>query len=122
MFVIATSILLVIVNFVIVVYFIALECAHYTAHIHTLLVLTLSLSLSLGWDVEKGNMTGTGLNPQVLISLTCPKLCTRMFTGRHFLGLRIIPPKLAQKFGVTLPPYPGTDQIVDITQMDEKPL
>ena len=68
----------------------------------------------LGWDVEKGDVTGSGLKPDVLISLTCPKLCAQYFTGRHFLGLRIVPPELAEKFKVKLPSYPGTDQVTEI--------
>ena len=67
-----------------------------------------------GWDVEKGDVYGCGLKPEVLVSLTSPKLCAKYFTGRHFLGLRIIPPELAKKFDVKLPDYPGTDQIVEI--------
>ena len=67
-----------------------------------------------GWDVEKGDVNDCGLKPDVLVSLTCPKLCAKYFTGRHFLGLRIVPPELAKKFDVKLPDYPGTDQIVEI--------
>ena len=41
----------------------------------------------LGWDVEKGN--DEGIQPDLLISLTAPKLCAKHFKGkRHFLGGR----------------------------------
>ena len=66
-----------------------------------------------GWDVEKGNIHGVGLNPDLLISLTAPKLCAKQFQGpHHYLGLRIIPRELSDKYRVKLPSYPGTDQIV----------
>jgi NAD(P)H-hydrate epimerase len=73
-----------------------------------------SVDVPSGWDVEKGNVNDFGLNPQVLVSLTCPKLCAKSFVGRHFLGLRIVPHDVAVRFGITLPPYPGTDQIVEL--------
>ena len=40
--------------------------------------------------VEKGNVDGVGLNPDVLVSLTLPKLGSREFKGRHFLGGRFM--------------------------------
>ncbi len=79
-----------------------------------LLLLLFCSYLHIGWDVEKGNINSTGLIPDVLVSLTCPKLCAREFRGRHFLGLRIVPEELAKKFNIILPVYPGTDQIVEI--------
>ena len=50
-----------------------------------------SVDIPSGWDVEKGNAEGVGLNPDVLISLTAPKEGVRSFTGRHFLGGRFVP-------------------------------
>lgn len=35
-----------------------------------------------GWHVEEGDTTGTGLRPQMLISLTAPKLAARFFEVR----------------------------------------
>jgi len=35
-----------------------------------------------GWDVEQG-AKGCGWSPQMLVSLTAPKLCSREFKGRH---------------------------------------
>ena len=70
---------------------------------------------STGWDVEKGDLAGDGLKPDLLVSLTAPKPCAQNFRGRyHYLGLRMVPPKLAARFGLELPSYPGTDQIVRI--------
>ncbi|KAG6898412.1 hypothetical protein C0992_004123 [Termitomyces sp. T32_za158] len=50
-----------------------------------------SVDIPSGWDVEKGNTAGVGLNPDVLVSLTAPKEGVKGFTGRHFLGGRFIP-------------------------------
>jgi NAD(P)H-hydrate epimerase len=50
-----------------------------------------SVDIPSGWDVEQGNVEGVGLNPEVLVSLTAPKLGVKSFTGRHFIGGRFIP-------------------------------
>lgn len=50
-----------------------------------------SVDVPSGWDVEKGNAEGVGLNPNVLISLTAPKEGVKSFAGRHFLGGRFVP-------------------------------
>ena len=49
-----------------------------------------SVDIPSGWDVEKGNDAGVGLNPDVLISLTAPKEGSRKFKGRHLLGGRFV--------------------------------
>ncbi|XP_018027586.1 NAD(P)H-hydrate epimerase isoform X2 [Hyalella azteca] len=43
-----------------------------------------SVDIPSGWDVEAGPPTeGFAIAPQMLISLTAPKLCARSFRGRH---------------------------------------
>ena len=50
-----------------------------------------SIDVPSGWDVEKGDVYGTNLRPDFLISLTAPKMCSVHFEGRfHYLGLRQI--------------------------------
>lgn len=49
-----------------------------------------SVDIPSGWDVEKGNAAGVGLEPDVLISLTAPKEGSKEFKGRHFLGGRFV--------------------------------
>lgn len=75
-----------------------------------------SIDVPSGWHVERGDESagGAGLKPSLLISLTAPKLCARLFKGEHhFLGGRFLPPRLADKYGLQdLPPFPGTDQCV----------
>ena len=40
------------------------------------------------------------LVPDVLVSMTAPKLCAKGFHGRHFVGGRFLPPHVAEKFGI----------------------
>ncbi|KAJ6504638.1 YjeF N-terminal domain-containing protein, partial [Mycena vitilis] len=79
-----------------------------------------SVDIPSGWDVEAGNEAGVGLNPDVLVSLTAPKEGVRLFRGQHFLGGRFVPRTMEQRFQLNLPPYPGFDQIVDITEATQK--
>lgn len=74
-----------------------------------------SVDIPSGWDVEKGCPEAGGIQPEMLVSLTAPKLCARAFKGKyHFLGGRFVPPSLAMKFDLDLPQYPGTDCCVRI--------
>ena len=94
-----------------------------------------SVDIPSGWDVEKGNAAGVGLNPDVLLSLTAPKEGARGFKGRHFLGGRFVPKcvvfrvssgarliidgccagrAMEEKFQLNLPEYPGISQIVEL--------
>jgi len=66
-----------------------------------------------GWDVEKGR--ADGLRPDMLISLTAPKKAAAHFSGRyHFLGGRFVPAALEEKYGLNLPPYPGTECVLQL--------
>lgn len=77
-----------------------------------------SIDIPSGWDVEEGNPEG--IQPDLLISLTAPKKCARHFKGRrHFLGGRFVPPGLEQKYNLNLPPYPGTDPVVELKMPDQ---
>mmetsp|Transcript_19041 Transcript_19041/g.60912 ORF Transcript_19041/g.60912 Transcript_19041/m.60912 type:complete len:253 (-) Transcript_19041:223-981(-) len=73
-----------------------------------------AVDIPSGWHVEKGDITGTGYMPEMLISLTAPKQCATHFTGpHHFLGGRFVPPHIANKYNITgLPGYPGVEQCV----------
>ncbi|MEQ2165884.1 hypothetical protein GOODEAATRI_021780 [Goodea atripinnis] len=66
-----------------------------------------------GWDVEQGSTDG--LQPDMLISLTAPKKSASLFRGRyHFLGGRFVPTALEKKYQLRLPPYPGTDCVLQL--------
>ncbi|ELR25300.1 apolipoprotein AI binding protein [Acanthamoeba castellanii str. Neff] len=72
-----------------------------------------SIDIPSGWDVEKGDSAGVGVKePQLLVSLTAPKLATRSFRKEHWLGGRFVPPSLEKKYELNLPAYPVTDVVV----------
>ncbi|XP_044756533.1 NAD(P)H-hydrate epimerase isoform X2 [Coccinella septempunctata] len=69
-----------------------------------------SIDIPSGWDIEMGEPNEGGIKPDLLISLTAPKLCAQKFEGKyHYLGGRFVPPKLAEKYDLSLPEYPGTE-------------
>lgn len=74
-----------------------------------------SIDIPSGWHVETGpagDVEGA-LRPEMLVSLTAPKLCAHHFRGKfHYLGGRFVPPSLAEKYQLNLPPYPGTQCFV----------
>ncbi|KAE9306307.1 hypothetical protein PF008_g21500 [Phytophthora fragariae] len=75
-----------------------------------------SIDIPSGWHVEKGNEDGVGLEPQMLVSLSAPKLCAKHFTGPgkvHYVGGRFVPKSLAEEFNLKLPEYPGVEQCVE---------
>lgn len=59
-----------------------------------------SVDVPSGWNVDGGDLTGTGFSPDVLISLTAPKLSAKKFKGRHFVGGRFLPPAIAEKYNI----------------------
>jgi NAD(P)H-hydrate epimerase len=63
-------------------------------------LMTISVDVPSGWNVDEGDTAKTGFVPDVLISLTTPKHCAKEFPGRHFVGGRFLPPKLAEKYRV----------------------
>ncbi|XP_034945189.1 NAD(P)H-hydrate epimerase [Chelonus insularis] len=72
-----------------------------------------SIDIPSGWDVEKGPSSDGGINPEALISLTAPKLCSKYFNGKyHYLGGRFVPKKLEEKYNLKLPKYPGTELVI----------
>ncbi|KAF8744378.1 Alg9-like mannosyltransferase family, partial [Rhizoctonia solani] len=91
-----------------------------------------SVDIPSGWDVDdgpqevktEGDQAGAleALRPDVLVSLTAPKQGARSFQGRHFLGGRFVTPDLDKKFGLNLPKYEGTEQVVEITDSTESKL
>uniref|UniRef100_A0A1D1XRX4 NAD(P)H-hydrate epimerase n=2 Tax=Anthurium amnicola TaxID=1678845 RepID=A0A1D1XRX4_9ARAE len=77
-----------------------------------------SVDIPSGWHVEEGDVDGEGIKPHMLVSLTAPKLCARKFSGpHHFLGGRFVPPSIANKYALRLPPYPGTSMCVRIGKL-----
>uniref|UniRef100_A0A7N0SXU8 NAD(P)H-hydrate epimerase n=1 Tax=Kalanchoe fedtschenkoi TaxID=63787 RepID=A0A7N0SXU8_KALFE len=79
-----------------------------------------SVDVPSGWDVEEGDAGGEGIKPDMLVSLTAPKLCAKKFKGvHHFLGGRFVPPAVAGRFNLCLPPYPGSAMCVRIGKVPQ---
>lgn len=72
-----------------------------------------SIDVPSGWNIETGPHP-EDIKPQLLISLTAPKLCSRFFSGTHYLGGRFVPPALKEKYQLDLPEYKGLDCCVKI--------
>lgn len=75
-----------------------------------------SVDVPSGWNVDEGDVAKTGFVPDILISLTAPKLCSKEFKGRHFIGGRFLPPKVGEKYNVRMPPYKGLSQVMEVTR------
>lgn len=81
-------------------------------------ILTVAVDVPSGWSVDgddDGAVSETKFVPDVLVSLTAPKLCAQHFPGRHFVGGRFLPPALAAKYNVKMPPYHKTNQVMEIS-------
>ncbi|XP_068641590.1 pyridoxine/pyridoxamine 5'-phosphate oxidase 1, chloroplastic isoform X2 [Aristolochia californica] len=88
---------------------------HNYGGVHQKAAVIVSVDIPSGWHVEGGDIDGDGIRPDMLVSLTAPKLCAKKFSGaHHFLGGRFVPPAIAEKFKLQLPPYPGTSMCVRI--------
>lgn len=79
-----------------------------------------SVDIPSGWSVEDGppkDEETPCLQPDLLISLTAPKKCAKFFTGsNHYLGGRFVPARLAEKYELDLPLYPGVDSCVKLEE------
>lgn len=76
-----------------------------------------SIDIPSGWHVEKGpSEVDSFLQPDMLISLTAPKLCAKYFNGKHhYLGGRFVPPFIREKYSLqTLPEYEGSSQFIKL--------
>ncbi|XP_015163156.1 pyridoxine/pyridoxamine 5'-phosphate oxidase 1, chloroplastic-like isoform X4 [Solanum tuberosum] len=87
---------------------------------HEIAAVVISVDIPFGWHVEEGDICGEGIEPDMLVSLTAPKLCAKMFCGpHHFLGGRFVPRSIIDKFKLKLPSYPGTSMCVRIGNLPE---
>ncbi|XP_071583895.1 yjeF N-terminal domain-containing protein 3 [Heliangelus exortis] len=87
-------------------------CAPILATLRLVRIPIVSLDVPSGWDTEVGG-SGGGISPEVLVSLSAPKLCSRRFLGRqHFVAGRFLPYDLQKKFELNPPQYPGTECVV----------
>ena len=83
----------------------------------------LSVDAPSSWDIEKGppeSGPGAKFMPGALISLTAPKPLVKKFKGRHFVGGRFLSADVAKRFEIDVPPYKGSDQILEIDVEEAK--
>jgi NAD(P)H-hydrate epimerase len=83
----------------------------------------LAVDAPSSWNIENGppkDGPGKGYNPDALISLTAPKPLVKWFSGRHFVGGRFVGKEIADKYEFDIPPYKGSDQIVEVGSHGEK--
>ncbi|VFQ95676.1 unnamed protein product [Cuscuta campestris] len=74
-----------------------------------------SVDIPSGWHVEEGDLSSEGIKPDMLVSLTAPKLCAKRYCGpHHFLGGRFVPSSIIDKYKLQLPSYPGASMCVRI--------
>ncbi len=79
-----------------------------------------SVDIPSGWAVESGRAGGVAedmlISPDLLVSLTAPKLCAQDLDRgtHHYLGGRFVPPFIRDRYGLELPEYKGASQCVRI--------
>jgi len=79
-----------------------------------------SIDIPSGWEVESLS-NENGLKPEMLISLTAPKLCAKNFKGKyHYLAGRFVPENLQDKYKLNLPKYPNSAPCVIIEKRKDK--
>jgi NAD(P)H-hydrate repair Nnr-like enzyme with NAD(P)H-hydrate epimerase domain len=71
----------------------------------------ISIDIPSGWAVDSKDNTDK-IIPEIIVSLTAPKICTMGFDKYHFLGGRFIPPYISKRYGLNTPQYVGTEQSV----------
>ena len=75
-----------------------------------------AVDIPSGWSVDEGDESGEGMRPELLVSLTAPKLGAKTFKGpHHFVGGRFVPPAIAEEFELVLPQYMGSDQCARVS-------
>ncbi len=77
----------------------------------------ISVDVPSGWHVDEGDINKSNFIPDALISLTAPKNCAKLFTtGRHYVGGRFLPPHIAERYNIRMPPYPGVSQVMEVSK------
>jgi len=77
----------------------------------------LAVDAPSSWNIEDGPPSdgpGKGYQPEALISLTAPKPLVKWFKGRHFVGGRFVGKEIAEKYGFDVPPFKGSEQVVEV--------
>lgn len=77
-----------------------------------------SIDIPSGWNVNEGKLN-SALEPDLLVSLTLPKLAALEYKGIHILGGRFVPSTLYKEMNLTIPKYLNSDLIVEVNILDE---
>ncbi|CAN3503097.1 NAD(P)H-hydrate epimerase [Diutina catenulata] len=85
-------------------------------HLATTRAPVCSVDIPSGWDVDEGPQEHSQFTPSMLVSLTAPKPCAKLFTGEHWLGGRFINPTIAAKYGIedVVSKYKGDEMVVKL--------
>ncbi|CAA6656467.1 unnamed protein product [Spirodela intermedia] len=76
-----------------------------------------SVDIPSGWHVEEGDLDSEGgIKPHMLVSVIDSSKILRkeIYRASSFSRRQICPPPIANKYGLHLPPYPGTSMCVRI--------
>ncbi len=76
-----------------------------------------SIDIPSGWDINKEKQEDQNSNtftPDILISLTLPKLCAKDFKGLHYIAGRFVPKRLYEKFKLIGPEYRDAELFMQI--------
>lgn len=57
------------------------------------------------------------LNPDCVVSLTAPKECLRQYKGIHYLAGRFVPDRVAKKYSLSLPKFPGRQGVTSFSHV-----
>lgn len=76
----------------------------------------LAVDVPSGWEVDGGGKAeGAVRTPDVLVSLTAPKMCARGLQGvQHWVGGRFVPRRLCEELAFEVPEYPGIEGVVRV--------
>ncbi|KAN0009105.1 hypothetical protein ACTFIU_008997 [Dictyostelium citrinum] len=73
-----------------------------------------SLDIPSGWCPELGNINNS-FTPDFLISLAVPKIGTKSYKGKHYLGGRFLPKEIIKELNLVLPEFRGSNSYTDIS-------
>lgn len=81
-----------------------------------------SVDVPSGWPIDgfdddlQASNGSEFVQPDCLVSLMAPKICSKQFRGKnHWLGGRFCPDAVIEKYELSLPDFPETDVIVQLS-------
>lgn len=82
-----------------------------------------SIDVPSGWTVDSEEQERPAFIPEMVISLTAPKLCMSRpgAVKKHYLAGRFIPPEVVEQFGLgsLLQQYQGANEFVKMSSRDQ---